>query len=58
MFHAGTIAKDGKIVSSGGRVLVVSSFGRTVKEAVDGAYAVIPNVCFEGAVFRKDIAYR
>ena len=58
VFHAGTTEKDGKIVTSGGRVLVVSSVAPSVKEAVDLAYQGVSKIKFEGATYRKDIAYR
>ncbi|KAI5121141.1 hypothetical protein M0805_007139 [Coniferiporia weirii] len=58
VFHAGTTEKDGKVVTSGGRVLVVSSVASSVKEAVDLAYEAVGKVSFEGATYRKDIAHR
>ncbi|KAH8119908.1 bifunctional purine ADE1 [Phellopilus nigrolimitatus] len=58
VFHAGTSEKDGKVVTSGGRVIVVSSVASTVKEAVDLAYEGVSKVSFEGATYRKDIAHR
>lgn len=48
----------GKVVSNGGRVLAVSSYAQTVKEAVDKAYRAVDKVHFEGAIYRKDIAHR
>ena len=57
-FHAGTQVKDGKVVTSGGRVLVVSAVAPSVKEAVDLAYAGVSKISFEGMVHRKDIAHR
>lgn len=44
--------------TSGGRVLVVSSVAPTVKEAVEGAYAGVRQISFDGVVYRKDIAHR
>ena len=58
VFHAGTTAIADKVVTSGGRVLVVSSFASSVKEAVDRAYAAITQIKFEGMIFRGDIAHR
>jgi len=55
VFHAGTAAKDGKIVTSGGRVLGVTSLGTTVKEAIDRAYQGVGKICWEGVQFRTDI---
>ncbi|OSC99445.1 aminoimidazole ribonucleotide synthetase [Trametes coccinea BRFM310] len=57
-FHAGTSAVDGKIVTSGGRVLVISAYAPTLHGALDAAYAGVANIHFEGKVFRRDIAHR
>ena len=56
--HAGTTLKDGHVVTSGGRVLVISAFAPTLQEALDKAYKVVGVVTFEGAVYRKDIGHR
>lgn len=56
VFHAGTAAKEGAIVTDGGRVLGVTALGRDVKAAQQHAYAAVAKVRFEGAHFRKDIA--
>ena len=58
VFHAGTALKDGKIVNSGGRVLVVSAEGKTVSEAVEKAYSGVKKIHWEGVQFRTDIAWR
>ncbi|KAI0375249.1 aminoimidazole ribonucleotide synthetase [Pilatotrama ljubarskyi] len=57
-FHAGTSTVGGKIVTSGGRVLVVSAYAPTLRGALDAAYAGVANIKFEGKVFRRDIAHR
>lgn len=57
-FHAGTSAVNGKIVTSGGRVLVVSAYAPTLQGALDAAYAGVEKIDFEGKVFRRDIAHR
>ncbi|WP_132052023.1 phosphoribosylamine--glycine ligase [Pseudocnuella soli] len=57
LFHAGTADKDGSIVTSGGRVLCVTSFGNTVAEAVAKSKDRLAGVSFEGMYFRKDIGY-
>ncbi|KAI0639652.1 aminoimidazole ribonucleotide synthetase [Trametes polyzona] len=57
-FHAGTSAVDGKVVTSGGRVMVVSAYAPTLQGALDAAYAGVSNVHFEGKTFRRDIAHR
>ena len=58
IFQAGTELKDGKVVTSGGRVLCVTALGETVKFAQQKAYAMVENIQFEGAQYRKDIGYR
>ncbi|MGB7816480.1 MAG: phosphoribosylamine--glycine ligase [Methylotenera sp.] len=58
VFHAGTQLKDGKVVTSGGRVLCVTSLGETVKFAQQQAYRIIDEINFDGAQYRTDIGYR
>lgn len=58
VFHAGTVLEGNKVVTSGGRVLCVTGLGKTVKEAVAAAYQGVAEISFEGAQFRKDIAWR
>ncbi|SES78097.1 phosphoribosylamine--glycine ligase [Thorsellia anophelis] len=58
VFHAGTQLSDGKIVTSGGRVLCVTALGNTVSEAQKAAYAVLKGITWQGAFYRTDIAYR
>jgi phosphoribosylamine--glycine ligase len=58
VFHAGTTLKDGKVVTSGGRVLCVTTLGETVKFAQQQAYRLIEDIKFDGAQYRKDIGYR
>lgn len=55
VFHAGTADKDGKIVTSGGRVLGVTGRGDTVKAAIDKAYEGVRVIGWKGAQFRTDI---
>jgi phosphoribosylamine--glycine ligase len=57
-FHAGTALKEGKIVTSGGRVLGVTALGKGIKEATDRAYQAVGQIHWEGAHYRKDIGYR
>lgn len=56
VFHAGTAQKDGKVVTSGGRVLTVTAFGKDLRDAVGLAYEGVSKISFEGAHYRKDIA--
>jgi len=61
VFHAGTAEKDGKVVANGGRVLAVTGLGRSLREAVDKAYAGVGRIAFDPPTsmhFRKDIAAR
>ena len=58
VFHAGTDRKGGDVVTSGGRVLNVTAFGDTLKEAKEKIYAEIDKIKFDGAFHRKDIGYR
>ena len=55
VFIAGGQQKNGKLLTSGGRVLAVSAFGNTFDEAFKAAYAAMDDVSFEGMFFRKDI---
>lgn len=58
VFHAGTTMKDGKVVTSGGRVLCVAALGETVKYAQSQAYRIADGIKFNGMQFRTDIGYR
>ncbi len=58
VFHAGTTLKDGKVLTSGGRVLCVTALGETVKFAHQQAYKITDEIKFDGAQYRKDIGYR
>ncbi len=58
VFHCGTKIEGDEIVTSGGRVLSVTGLGKTLREAVDAAYAGVKAISFEGAFHRKDIAHR
>jgi phosphoribosylamine--glycine ligase len=55
VFHAGTSSDGPTILSAGGRVLAVTSYGKTLELALDKSYANIKNIEFEGANYRKDI---
>ena len=56
VFHAGTLERDGRVVTSGGRVLAVSALGRDLERARSTAYEACSKVAFEGAHYRRDIA--
>jgi len=56
VFHAGTKRVDGRLVTSGGRVLGVTALGADVRTARENAYAAVEKIVFEGAHYRRDIA--
>ena len=58
VFHAGTRLDDGKVVTSGGRVLGVTAVGDSFKAARDRAYSAVDRIHFEGMHYRTDIAER
>lgn len=55
VFHAGTQSKAGKVYTSGGRVLAVTSLGDSIGEAVGRSYATIENISYKDKYFRRDI---
>jgi len=58
VFHAGTAFEDGKIFTSGGRVLGVTGMGRDIKQAKLNAYSAIDRIKFKNMQYRKDIGDR
>jgi phosphoribosylamine--glycine ligase len=56
VFHAGTALKGDQVVTNGGRILGVTSTGRTVGNARERAYAACENISFAGMRYRRDIA--
>jgi phosphoribosylamine--glycine ligase len=58
VFHAGTAFQEGKVVTSGGRVLGVTAKGKGIREAIVKAYEVVGKISWEGAHFRKDIGQK
>ena len=57
-FHAGTKLQDGKLLTSGGRVMCVVGLADTVRGAQQKAYDAISQIQFDGMQYRKDIGYR
>jgi phosphoribosylamine--glycine ligase len=58
VFHAGTTAREGKVVNAGGRVLGVTGLGSTVAEAIDKAYSGVRTISWKGAHYRTDIGQK
>lgn len=57
IFHAGTKQQDDAIVTNGGRVMAVTSFGSNLKNAVSKSKAILEIIHFDGMHFRKDIGF-
>ena len=57
VFHAGTKLENGKVVTNGGRVLAVTSFGNDFQEAIKKSYQNIDKLHFDKMYFRKDIGF-
>jgi phosphoribosylamine--glycine ligase len=57
VFHAGTKVSDGKVVTNGGRVLAITSFGNDFKEALKQSYQNMEKIQFEGMYYRKDLGF-
>lgn len=55
LFHAGTVARDGKVYTDGGRVMAVSSYGSTPEAALQRCYIHAQQVLFDGKNYRHDI---
>jgi phosphoribosylamine--glycine ligase len=58
VFHAGTSLEQGKVLTSGGRVLCVTALGDTVRVAQRRAYEVAERIQFAGSQMRRDIGFR
>ena len=57
IFHAGTVQADGKIVTSGGRVLCVTAYGSNIREAAEHSMLILEDIDFDGIYYRTDIGY-
>jgi phosphoribosylamine--glycine ligase len=58
VFHAGTVEKDGKVVTNGGRVLCAVALGNSVTEAQSLAYQVVNKISWNNVYYRTDIGHR
>ncbi|MBN2645453.1 MAG: phosphoribosylamine--glycine ligase [Desulfuromonadaceae bacterium] len=58
VFHAGTAARDGRIVTNGGRVLGVTGWGDSVAAAIDKAYEGVSKISWDGMQLRRDIGQK
>jgi phosphoribosylamine--glycine ligase len=56
-FHAGSTLKDGKIITTGGRVMAMTSYGKTYEEAIKKSYQNIALLHFDKMYYRKDIGF-
>lgn len=56
-FHAGATSRDGRVVTSGGRVMAITSYGETYEEAIKKSYQNIDKLYFDKMYFRKDIGF-
>lgn len=57
LFHAGANLVDGKVLTTGGRVMAITSYGDTYEEAIKKSYQSISKLCFDKMYFRKDIGF-
>tara|TARA_Y100000385_G_scaffold75398_1_gene76261 strand:- start:1179 stop:2450 length:1272 start_codon:yes stop_codon:yes gene_type:complete len=57
VFHAGTKSSDDKILTNGGRVLAITSFGKNIDEALNKSFKNAEKINFEGKYYRKDIGF-
>lgn len=57
IFHAGATYENNKIVTNGGRVLAVTSFGNTYEEAIKKSYQTIEKISFDKMYYRSDIGF-
>lgn len=57
VFHAGTVAKKGSVYTAGGRVLAITSYGKTKHDALEKSFKVAEEVTFDKKYYRKDIGF-
>ena len=57
VFHAGTTVLNDQVISAGGRVLSVTSFGNSMEEALKTSYKNVQKINFDKSYYRKDIGF-
>ena len=57
VYHAGTTIKNDKVVTNGGRVMAITSFGNSIEEALEKSYNSIDKISYEKMNYRKDIGF-
>ena len=57
VFHAGTLKEEDKILTNGGRVMAITSIGRTIEDALSKSYENADKIKFDGKYYRKDIGF-
>jgi phosphoribosylamine--glycine ligase len=58
VFHAGTALRDGQLVSSGGRILCVTTLADNLRQAQQRAYELVQGLSIDGMQYRTDIGHR
>jgi len=58
VFHAGTILKDGRVLTNGGRVLGVTGLGEDISRAIERTYQAVKKISWEGVYYRTDIGQK
>ncbi len=57
LFHAGTTIKNDRVVTNGGRVIAITSYGDNIKQALEKSYENATHIAYEGRYYRKDIGF-
>ncbi|RDY59837.1 phosphoribosylamine--glycine ligase [Flagellimonas nanhaiensis] len=57
VFHAGTKSTDGKVLTNGGRVIAITSYGKDFREALQKSYQNMEKLHFDGMYYRKDLGF-
>ena len=57
VFHAGTTRKEGKVLTSGGRVIALTSYGSDFKKALETSYRNVKHIRFDKQNYRKDLGF-